>query len=294
LIVGHASTQFLTALVAIRHAAEKRAVFVCVSGLGGSLQEAFDVCHLGRIIPAYEDREVALEAVGNYSPDEIKQRKVVRTHNALYHSAETPVETESQSSRFALLAGLRRWSRAQRGVLPVAIVGGWVLLCLAIVWLSIAGFRSRTPQAAPNEVRPAYSLSGQIVLSTGEQRFGDADAVVLAWRCDDPPPMISAAEVRSLLDAAQPGPYLTPGVYLARTTRHGLVELPVDSPGQYQALVLSDSRRNSAGLADDDDKLLADFIDSPRTLVGERAYRLHREHVDRPNVRFVETFALAH
>lgn len=293
-VTGHASTQFLTTLVAIRRAAEARGIFVCVCCLTGSLREAFDVCHLGRIIPAYDDKEVALEAVGNYSPAEIKQRKIVRTHNALYHQDDEPVETESQSSRSAWLAALRRWVRPQQGVLPVVVVGGWVLLCLAIVWLSVAGLRSRAPQAAPNKVRPAFSLSGQIVLTSGEQRFGDADAVVLAWRCDDPPPTISAAEIRSLLDASRPGPYLAPGVYVARTTRHGLFELPVDTPGEYQSLVLSNSRRNSAGLAAEDDELLADFIDSPRTLVGESAYRLHREVVDRPNVRIVETFALAH
>ena len=73
-LTGRVTSQFFAALVAIRQQAVAENVLICLCHLSGPLREAYGITQLERIMPVYEDREVAISAVGDLSRRERSDR----------------------------------------------------------------------------------------------------------------------------------------------------------------------------------------------------------------------------
>ena len=310
-LTGAVTSQFLSTLVAIRKAAMREGLFVCVSNLSGQVREAYTVSRLERIIPLYDDRETAIRAVGDYGIGRIAVGKL--EPERLGAIAEKPAAERGPSAAAALsgqasaamASAADSWSGMKQNLHSASQsmsrqqllqLGG--LAAAAIVAVGLACYFLIPPRAVGaasiTDERPLVfggeavaTFAGQVEIQAGEFRQPDAGAIVIAWRAGETPAqkVLGKTIYRYLNDSFASEKFPHDGMHVARTSETGHFRLGVQKAGEYNVLVVSSMNDRGAAVAGADETQLALAFESPRELIGKHPYRLVQHRADKGEVK---------
>lgn len=317
-LTGRVTSQFLATLVSIRKKATKEGVFVCASGLAGTVREAYEVSCLDRIIPLYDDRELAIRAVGDYGGGRIAQGKVdpsrlgerSKRKDGAPHAKESrdgnptslgaTVERAADSLTSLSLATVVDSARRVKVSRPTAfLIAAIALAASAAIVVFATHSGPRLPTVSTDD-RPTifggktdHVLLAQVNLQSGDLVLPDAGAMVLAWNIDKPP---EATTVNKTIyrylneNTSVDTPFPQAGMHVARTSEKGRFGVGLPSPGTYQLLIISSTTEDAPTLTAEDGQMLANYLETPGDLIGKRPYRLRQETVRVGEVEITETF----
>ena len=318
-LTGPATSQFLATLVAIRKAAMRDGLLVCVANLSGPVREAYRVSRLDRIIPHYDNREAALRAVGDYGLGRIAVGKLepARLTAAATKEKEANVRGTAGSSALAGQAsaaiasvadswsGVREnWRAASQSLTrqQVAQLSAVALALLLVVALAayIVAPPSSLGAASISDDQPLVfggharsTLVGKIEIQRGEIAHGDAGALVFVWRVGEGPQqkVLTKTIYRYLNDALASEKFPQSWMRVARTSETGNFRVGIEPPGEFEVLIISGANERGSTLTSADETKLAQWFDAPRELVGRHPYRLLVQRIDQNEVQLHEAFA---
>lgn len=316
-LTGAVTSQFLSTLVAVRKAAMRDGLFVCVSNLSGQVREAYTVSRLDRVIPMYDDRETAIRAVGDYGIGRIAVGKLEPERLGATAAKESSAERGPSAAAAiggqasaAIASAADSWSGVKENFQNASQTitrQQWMQLggvaAAAIIAVGIACYfllPSRAAGAASiSDERPLVfggqmhaTLVGQVEIQAGEFKQPDAGAIVIAWRANEHPKqkVLSKTIYRYLNESLVSEKFSHNWMHVARTSETGHFRLGVHGPGEFDVLVISTANDRSASLASADETKLATWFEAPREIVGKHPYQLVRHRADKGEVQVDVTF----
>jgi len=276
-LVGRVTSQFLAMLVAVRRRASQQGLFVCVCSLNGPVCEAYRISCLDRIIPAYNDRDIALSAVGQFDGGERFQRTLKRKKQEAKQAEAAPPAT--WRDRIAALSHLEGNARIAMVAGAGLLVGGVIVFA---TWQAFSDPTAPPPRRSTPQENAAVAeedgiqIEGEVSGPSGPE----AGAWIIAWPAGDQShELVAAADVRRYFNMGAVGRFEEPDLYAARALPDGKFSIRLGEPTAYHVLVVSQQQTREGALrGDDGEKLEARFAD-PIALIGKNGYQLSRQQL---------------